>query len=144
MASFVTEVLASSGKLEKEDLASKISRMSRKVEDTKCDGGLQQSITGEEVCRCCHPSRKGPKAFHKIELVLSDACIKDFEPKPTPLLCSVLQALAIQGDLQNKIKLFSKNKQLQPFQVFCYSDLSLYISSRVFNQNKLVGVFWIC
>lgn len=35
MASFVTEVLASSGKLEKEDLASKISRMSRKVEDTK-------------------------------------------------------------------------------------------------------------
>ncbi|CAL8266117.1 unnamed protein product [Merluccius merluccius] len=39
MASFVTEVLASSGKLEKEDLASKISKISRKVEDTK-----------EEVC----------------------------------------------------------------------------------------------
>ncbi|XP_041865307.1 centromere/kinetochore protein zw10 homolog [Melanotaenia boesemani] len=39
MASFVTEVLASSGKLEKEDLASKINKMSRKVEDTK-----------EEVC----------------------------------------------------------------------------------------------
>lgn len=39
MASFVTEVLASSGKLEKEDLASKITKMSRKVEDTK-----------EEVC----------------------------------------------------------------------------------------------
>uniref|UniRef100_A0A672ZE46 Centromere/kinetochore protein zw10 homolog n=1 Tax=Sphaeramia orbicularis TaxID=375764 RepID=A0A672ZE46_9TELE len=40
MASFVTEVLASSGKLEKEDLSSKISKMSRKVEDTKdkvCD-----------------------------------------------------------------------------------------------------------
>lgn len=35
MASFVTEVLASSGKLEKEDLSSKIGRMSRKVEDTK-------------------------------------------------------------------------------------------------------------
>lgn len=35
MASFVTEVLASSGKLEKEDLSSKISKMSRKVEDTK-------------------------------------------------------------------------------------------------------------
>uniref|UniRef100_A0A3Q0SAM9 Centromere/kinetochore protein zw10 homolog n=1 Tax=Amphilophus citrinellus TaxID=61819 RepID=A0A3Q0SAM9_AMPCI len=39
MASFVTEVLASSGKLEKEDLSSRISKMSRKVEDTK-----------EEVC----------------------------------------------------------------------------------------------
>ncbi|XP_068600829.1 centromere/kinetochore protein zw10 homolog [Brachionichthys hirsutus] len=39
MASFVTEVLANCGKLEKEDLSSKISKMSRKVEDTK-----------EEVC----------------------------------------------------------------------------------------------
>ncbi|KAJ8347531.1 hypothetical protein SKAU_G00261200 [Synaphobranchus kaupii] len=39
MASFVTEVLASSGKLEKEDLSSKISTLSRKVEETK-----------EEVC----------------------------------------------------------------------------------------------
>ncbi|KAM9499014.1 centromere/kinetochore protein zw10 homolog isoform 2-T2 [Salvelinus alpinus] len=39
MASFVTEVLASSGKLEKEDLAAKISKRSRKVEETK-----------EEVC----------------------------------------------------------------------------------------------
>ncbi|XP_041749788.1 centromere/kinetochore protein zw10 homolog [Coregonus clupeaformis] len=39
MASFVTEVLASSGKLEKEDLAAKISTLSRKVEETK-----------EEVC----------------------------------------------------------------------------------------------
>lgn len=35
MASFVTEVLASSGKLEKDDLASKISKLSRKVEETK-------------------------------------------------------------------------------------------------------------
>lgn len=39
MASFVTEVLASSGKLEKEDLSGKISKMTRKVEETK-----------EEVC----------------------------------------------------------------------------------------------
>lgn len=39
MASFVTEVLASTGKLEKEDLSSKISKLSRKVEETK-----------EEVC----------------------------------------------------------------------------------------------
>ncbi|XP_072303091.1 centromere/kinetochore protein zw10 homolog [Eucyclogobius newberryi] len=40
MASFVTEVLASSGKLEKEDLAGKICKLSRKVQDTKeavCD-----------------------------------------------------------------------------------------------------------
>lgn len=37
MASFVTEVLASSGKLEKEDLSSRISKMSRRVEDTKAE-----------------------------------------------------------------------------------------------------------
>ncbi|KAL6470003.1 hypothetical protein MHYP_G00211220 [Metynnis hypsauchen] len=35
MASFVTDVLASSGKLEKDDLASKISKLSRKVDETK-------------------------------------------------------------------------------------------------------------
>uniref|UniRef100_A0A3B4XS34 Centromere/kinetochore protein zw10 N-terminal domain-containing protein n=1 Tax=Seriola lalandi dorsalis TaxID=1841481 RepID=A0A3B4XS34_SERLL len=57
MASFVTEVLASSGKLEKEDLSSKISKMSRKVEDTKeevCDminkryGDFLPSLQGSE------------------------------------------------------------------------------------------------
>ncbi|XP_028666136.1 centromere/kinetochore protein zw10 homolog [Erpetoichthys calabaricus] len=37
MASFVTEVLANSGKLEKEDLSSKISRLSRRVEEIKCE-----------------------------------------------------------------------------------------------------------
>ncbi|KAM9781301.1 centromere/kinetochore protein zw10 homolog isoform X2 [Syngnathus typhle] len=37
MASFVAEVLASSGKLEKEDLSGKISKMSRKIEDTKVE-----------------------------------------------------------------------------------------------------------
>uniref|UniRef100_A0A8C9WLX6 Zw10 kinetochore protein n=1 Tax=Scleropages formosus TaxID=113540 RepID=A0A8C9WLX6_SCLFO len=40
MASFVTEVLASSGKLEKDDLSCKISKLSQKVEETKdevCD-----------------------------------------------------------------------------------------------------------
>uniref|UniRef100_A0A4W6DFF6 Centromere/kinetochore protein zw10 homolog n=1 Tax=Lates calcarifer TaxID=8187 RepID=A0A4W6DFF6_LATCA len=57
MSSFVTEVLASSGKLEKEDLSSKISKMSRKVEDTKeevCDminkryGDFLPSLQGSE------------------------------------------------------------------------------------------------
>ncbi|XP_047234193.1 centromere/kinetochore protein zw10 homolog [Girardinichthys multiradiatus] len=266
MTSFVTEVLASSGKLEKEDLASKISRMSRKVEDTKeevCDminkkyseflpnlqasedlmvqidtvskemealkncieSEVQQNIhvavneylklkqqlekntmiikmlehlkqfhsamedfnkalqekkyvdaathlekagksvdslkdwktsqlpllsslsseltvqrenliyhLGDEWKRLVIwrlPSTKesaGPKAFHKIELVLSDACIKDFEPKPTPLLCSVLQALAIQGDLQNKIKLFSHvllKNMLKPLVMYASLELTL-------------------
>lgn len=37
MASFVTEVLASSGKLEKEDLSGKICKLSRKVQDTKVE-----------------------------------------------------------------------------------------------------------
>ncbi|KAK5611162.1 hypothetical protein CRENBAI_020943 [Crenichthys baileyi] len=241
MASFVTEVLASSGKLEKEDLGSKISRMSRKVEDTKeevCDminkkyseflpnlqasedlmvqidtvskemealkncieSEVQQNIhvavneylklkqqlekntmiikmlehlkqfhsamedfnkalqekkyvdaathlekarksrenliyhLGDEWKRLVIwklPFAKesaGPKAFHKIELVLSDACIKDFEPKPTPLLCSVLQALAIQGDLQNKIKLFSHvllKNMLKPLVMYASLELTL-------------------
>lgn len=45
MASFVTEVLASSGKLEKHDLASKISKLSRKVEETKVNKlGSQQTL----------------------------------------------------------------------------------------------------
>lgn len=48
MASFVTEVLASSGKLEKDDLASKISKLSRKVEETKVNklGSKQTLLTG--------------------------------------------------------------------------------------------------
>lgn len=47
------------------------------------------------------------KSFLKANLVLNDASRKDDESKPSALLCSVLQALAIQGDLQHKIKLFS-------------------------------------
>eukprot|EP00066_Takifugu_rubripes_P006233 XP_003970868.1 PREDICTED: centromere/kinetochore protein zw10 homolog [Takifugu rubripes] len=50
----------------------------------------------------------GPKSFLKVELNLSRACSKDIEPTPSALLCCVLQALAIQGELQNKIKLFSQ------------------------------------
>lgn len=49
------------------------------------------------------------KSFLKVELNLRQACSKDSEPKPPALLCCVLQALAIQGDLQHKIKLFSKS-----------------------------------
>uniref|UniRef100_A0A8C8ESG9 Centromere/kinetochore protein zw10 homolog n=1 Tax=Oncorhynchus tshawytscha TaxID=74940 RepID=A0A8C8ESG9_ONCTS len=59
MASFVTEVLASSGKLEKEDLNGKISKLSRKVEETK-----------EEVCDIINkryneflPSMQGAEAL---------------------------------------------------------------------------------
>uniref|UniRef100_A0A672ZCT2 Centromere/kinetochore protein zw10 homolog n=1 Tax=Sphaeramia orbicularis TaxID=375764 RepID=A0A672ZCT2_9TELE len=206
MASFVTEVLASSGKLEKEDLSSKISKMSRKVEDTKdkvCDmmnkrysdflPSLQSSETlmghvdevskemeglknciENEVCKCIElsllekkyvdaanllekarlsvdslkssqlpllsalsseltvqrenlvyhlgdewrrlviwtlPSSKEPaglKSFLKVELKLSVSCSKDSEPRPLALLCNVLKAMAIQGELHNKIKLFSQ------------------------------------
>lgn len=38
MSSFVTEVLASSGRLEKEDLGTKINRLSRRVEEVKVGG----------------------------------------------------------------------------------------------------------
>lgn len=39
MASFVTEVLAHSGRLEKEDLGTRISRLTRRVEEIKVKGG---------------------------------------------------------------------------------------------------------
>lgn len=59
-------------------------------------------------CRAAQSDPAGPKSFLKVELNLSHACSKDIEPTPSALLCCVLQALAIQGELQNKIKLFSK------------------------------------
>lgn len=269
MASFVTEVLASSGKLEKEDLSSKISKMSRKVEDTKeevCDminkkysdflpslqGSEELMVQVEEVSKemdalknhietevqqnihsavteyaklkqqlekntiiikmlghlkefhdameeynkalldkkyvdaakqlgrarasvdslkgwktselpllsalsseltvqrenlIYHlgdewkalviwrlPSSKEPaglKSFLKTELILSGACAKDSEPKPSPLLCCVLQALALQGDLQQKIKLFSQvllKSMLKPLVI--YPSLSVTVTER--------------
>ncbi|XP_019729135.1 centromere/kinetochore protein zw10 homolog [Hippocampus comes] len=57
------------------------------------------------------PSLKGPAgmdSFLKVELCLCLSPEKDSEPEPPAVLCSVLQALAIQGDLQHKIKLFSQ------------------------------------
>ncbi|KAM9333784.1 centromere/kinetochore protein zw10 homolog [Pholidichthys leucotaenia] len=57
------------------------------------------------------PSSKesaGQKSFQKVELTLSNASIKDGDPKPSALLQCVLQALAIQGDLQHKIRNFSQ------------------------------------
>ncbi|XP_070699455.1 centromere/kinetochore protein zw10 homolog [Pempheris klunzingeri] len=269
MASFVTEVLASSGKLEKEDLSGKISKMSRKVEDTKeevCDminkrysdflpslqGSEELMVQVDEVSKemdvlknCIEnevqqnihvavaeyaklkqqlerntiiiamlghlkefhnameefnkalqdkkyvdaanqlerartsvdslkgwktsqlpllsalsseltvqrenliyhlgdewkrlviwrlPSSKEPaglKSFLKVELNLSHACSKDGDPKPAALLCSVLQALAIQGDLQHKIKLFSQvlvKTMLKPLVV--YPSLSVRVSEQ--------------
>uniref|UniRef100_A0A672HK61 Centromere/kinetochore protein zw10 homolog n=1 Tax=Salarias fasciatus TaxID=181472 RepID=A0A672HK61_SALFA len=57
------------------------------------------------------PSSKDPageKSYLKVELSLSDAGRKDDELKPPALLRCVLQALAIQGALQHKLKLFSQ------------------------------------
>ncbi|KAK2099486.1 hypothetical protein P7K49_020834 [Saguinus oedipus] len=42
MASFVTEVLAHSGRLEKEDLGTRISRLTRRVEEIKLTGRGRQ------------------------------------------------------------------------------------------------------
>uniref|UniRef100_A0A8C2ZQT4 Centromere/kinetochore protein zw10 homolog n=1 Tax=Cyclopterus lumpus TaxID=8103 RepID=A0A8C2ZQT4_CYCLU len=248
MASFVTEVLASSGKLEKDDLSSKISKMSRKVEDTKeevCDmmnkryseflpslqgsqelmvqvdevskemDGLKNCIETEvssifdlfecfcgcnnfyviqfhsameefnkallekkyvdaanqlERARASVDSLKGwktsqllllsalsseltvqrenliyhlgdewkrlviwrlPSSKGKVELNLSHACNKDSEAKPPALLGCVLQALAIQGDLQHKIKLFSQvllKTMLKP--LVMYPSLSVRVSEQ--------------
>ncbi|XP_017275323.1 centromere/kinetochore protein zw10 homolog [Kryptolebias marmoratus] len=71
------------------------------------------------------------KSFLKAQLVLSDASSKDEEPKPPALLCSVLQALAIQGDLQHKIKLFSQvlmKNMLKP--LVMYASLSVRVSEQ--------------
>ncbi|XP_047462827.1 centromere/kinetochore protein zw10 homolog [Mugil cephalus] len=269
MASFVTEVLASSGKLEKEDLSSKISKMSRKVEDTKeelCDminkrysdflpslqaseelmvqveavskemeslktyietevqtnlhiavaehikmkqqlerntiiikmlehlkefhdsmeefnkalpekkyvdaakhlerargsvdslkewktskttllSALSSELTVQRENLIYHlgdewkrlviwslPSSKEPaglKSFLKVELNLRSACNKDEETKPPALLRCVLQALAIQGDLQHKIKLFSQvllKNVLKP--LVMYASLSVRVTEQ--------------
>ncbi|CAG5870648.1 unnamed protein product [Menidia menidia] len=259
MASFVTEVLASSGKLEKEDLASKISKMSRKVEDTKEEvsdminkrySEFLPSLQGSEdlmiqvdaisremdslknhietevhqninvavteytklkqqleknttiikmlehlkefhrsmeefnkallekkyVDAANHLERArksvdslkawktshlpllsamsseltvqrenliyhlgdewkslpaGQQSFLQVELRLSDACKTDGDPQPPALLCSVLQALAIQGDLQHKIKLFSRvllKNMLKP--LVMYAALSVRVSEQ--------------
>uniref|UniRef100_A0A8D3E8Q6 Centromere/kinetochore protein zw10 homolog n=1 Tax=Scophthalmus maximus TaxID=52904 RepID=A0A8D3E8Q6_SCOMX len=82
------------------------------------------------------PSSKGKtssglKSFLKVELKLSHPCSKDGEPKPTGLLCCVLQALAIQGDLQHKIKLFSQvllKNMLKPLVV--YPSLSVRVTEQ--------------
>uniref|UniRef100_A0A1A8BP74 Centromere/kinetochore protein zw10 homolog n=1 Tax=Nothobranchius kadleci TaxID=1051664 RepID=A0A1A8BP74_NOTKA len=73
----------------------------------------------------------GQKSFPKAELMLSGASSKDGEPKPPALLCSVLQALAIQGDLQQKIKLFSQvllKNMLKP--LVMHASLLVRVSER--------------
>lgn len=67
-------------------------------------------FSNTDVLSGCQSDPSSPRTFLKVELNLSHACIKDIEPTPSALLCCVLQALAIQGELQNKIKLFSKCK----------------------------------
>ncbi|XP_029375145.1 centromere/kinetochore protein zw10 homolog [Echeneis naucrates] len=80
------------------------------------------------------PSAKEPagvKSFLKVELNLSHPCSKDVEPKPPALLCCVLQALAIQGDLQHKIKLFSQvllKNMMKP--LVMYPSLSVRVTKQ--------------
>ncbi|KAL3970693.1 protein angel [Sarotherodon galilaeus] len=80
------------------------------------------------------PSTKEPAgemSFLKVELKLSSACSKDGELKPPTLLSSVLQALAIQGDLQHKIKLFSQvllKNILKP--LVMYASLSVRVTEQ--------------
>uniref|UniRef100_A0A671Y7V6 Centromere/kinetochore protein zw10 homolog n=1 Tax=Sparus aurata TaxID=8175 RepID=A0A671Y7V6_SPAAU len=77
------------------------------------------------------PSSKGPKSFLRVELNMSHASSRDGEPKPPALLCSVLQALAIQGDLQHKFKLFSQvllKNMLKP--LVMYPSLSVSVTEQ--------------
>lgn len=48
MASFVTEVLSHSGSLEKEDLGTRISRLTRRVEEIKVRAGRQRPAAAGE------------------------------------------------------------------------------------------------
>ncbi|XP_037543204.1 centromere/kinetochore protein zw10 homolog [Nematolebias whitei] len=71
------------------------------------------------------------KSFLNAHLILNDASRKDDESKPSALLCSVLQALAIQGDLQHKIKLFSQvlmKYMLKP--LVMHASLSVRVSEQ--------------
>ncbi|XP_022050044.2 centromere/kinetochore protein zw10 homolog [Acanthochromis polyacanthus] len=80
------------------------------------------------------PSSKEPagqKSFLKVKLNLSNACSEDGELKPSALLCCVLQALAIQGELQHKIKLFSQvllKNLLKP--LVMYASLSVRVTEQ--------------
>ncbi|XP_061658612.1 centromere/kinetochore protein zw10 homolog [Syngnathoides biaculeatus] len=79
------------------------------------------------------PSLKDPPgvaSFLKVELGLSHS-EKDSEPEPSAELCSVLQALAIQGNLQHKMELFSRvllKYMLKP--VVLHPSLELSVSEQ--------------
>ncbi|XP_062289187.1 centromere/kinetochore protein zw10 homolog [Scomber scombrus] len=80
---------------------------------------------------CAPPEPTGMKSFLNVELNLSHACSKDDEPKPSALLCCVLQALAIQGDLQHRIKLFCQvllKNMLKPLVI--YPSLSVSVTEQ--------------
>lgn len=114
-------------------------------------------------CSSLEPA--GPKSFLRVELNMSHASSRDGEPKPPALLCSVLQALAIQGDLQHKFKLFSKsqtlysllksvfiplshlipiNMKLAPLYFFFFKTCDHHVLSRMFSSLKTVteGIFF--
>lgn len=62
------------------------------------------------VCPSILSEPTGMKSFLKTELQLTLGGTKEPQQNPPPLLSCVLQALAIQGELQHKIKLFSKTQ----------------------------------
>lgn len=112
---------------------------------------LVYSVLLQQSCDCSlvwisEPA--GLQSLLKVELKLSRGCIKNEETKPSPLLCSVLQALAIQGALQHKIILFSKSQNQHCVQQGC----SLIINSHSFVLHYLpiswyllsVYFYWIC
>lgn len=79
---------------------------------------------------CVPAEPAGLKSFVKAELNLINACSKEGEPKPSALLCCVLQALAIQGDLQRKIKLFSKQcDSVFTVKFFIYISITFLLNS---------------
>lgn len=85
----------------------------------------------------------GLQSFLKVELKLRRGCIKNEEPKPSPLLCSVLQALAIQGDLQHKMILFSKSQKQDCVQQGCSLIIYSLFWSAFFVFFMICSLFFI-
>ncbi|MBN3302540.1 ZW10 protein, partial [Amia calva] len=114
MASFVTEVLANSGKLEKEDLSSKIGKLSRKVEEIKseiCD------MISKKYDEFLPSMQSAEELMSQVEAVSSDmdvlkSCI---ENEVYWYKCTVYTGLKLKQQLEKNTTVISVLKQLQEF-----------------------------
>lgn len=79
MASFVTEVLAHSGSLEKEDLGTRISRLTRRVEEIKVRAAHGRLPLGRSGCGADRETRAGGS---EVWGLLGERPQSDWRPRP--------------------------------------------------------------